>query len=86
MQNVATSVRIAGDAIGVLSALSDKLQQSKAQVIERALQEMEERIFWSEVAQAYDAVAADAAELARVQAEAEVWERGTAGDYADEAW
>ena len=61
MENIATSVRIAGDAIDVLSKLSDKLGKPKAQVIERALKEMEERIFWDEVSLAFDRIAADPA-------------------------
>ena len=53
MENVATSVRIAGDSIGVLSKLSSKLGQSKAQVIEIALKQLEERIFWDEVTESF---------------------------------
>lgn len=59
MESIATSVRIAGDAIDILSALASKLGQSKAQVIEIALKELEERIFWAEVADAFDRIAAD---------------------------
>ncbi len=81
MANVATSVRIAGDAISILSTLSTKLGQSKAQVIEIALKELEERIFWSEVSDAFDRIAADPHESALQRAEIELWDKGTAGDY-----
>lgn len=83
---MATSVRIAGDAIDVLSKLSDKLAKPKAQVIERALKEMEERIFWDEVSRAFDRIAADPAETAQMRAEAELWENGAARDLSGEEW
>ena len=86
MENIATSVRIAGDAIHVLSKLSDKLGQSKSQVIETALKQMEERMFWEEVRHAFDRIAADPEESARQNAEAELWDRGTARDFGAEEW
>lgn len=91
MESIATSVRIAGDAIDILSALASKLGQSKAQVIEIALKELEERIFWAEVADAFDRIAADPQEAALQKAEIELWEpeielweQGTARDYKGE--
>jgi len=86
MANVATSVRIPGDAINILSTLSTKLGQSKAQVIEIALKELEERIFWSEVSDAFNRIAADPQESALQKAEIQLWEQGTAGDYTSEEW
>ena len=86
MENIATSVRIAGDAIGVLSTLAEKLGQSKAQVIETALKQMEERIFWDEVGEAFEKIAADPAESARQRAEVELWDQGTARDFKGEEW
>ena len=86
MENVATSVRIAGDAIAVLSKLSQKLGQSKAQVIETALKEMEERLFWEETREAFARIAADPAGSSLQRAEAELWEQGTARDFASEEW
>jgi predicted DNA-binding protein len=41
METVATSVRVAGDAITSLAELTKKLGKSKAQVIEIALKELE---------------------------------------------
>lgn len=86
MAKAATSVRIAGDAHEVLSALAAKLGKSKAQVIEAALKELEERIFWAEVRGAFERIAADPVEAARQKAEIEVWDRTTDSDFRDEAW
>jgi predicted transcriptional regulator len=86
METVATSVRIAGDAIGSLAELSKKLRKSKAQVIEMALKEMEERIFWDEVRAAHERLANDPVELAKYKAEFEAWDRGTALRYEQEEW
>ena len=86
MENVATSVRIKGDAIGVLAELSEKLGQSKAQVIELALKQLEERMFWDEVRDSFERIAADPKQLAEYRAEVELWDRGTARDYVGEEW
>ncbi len=86
MENVATSVRITGDAIGLLSKLASKLGQSKAQVIRRALEEMEERVFWIEVNAAFARDADDPAEQARQRAEIAIWEKASATDFTDEKW
>ena len=86
METVATSVRVAGDAIGILAKLSEKLGQSKAQVIEIALKELEERLFWQEVHESFDRLAADPAEVRKQQAEADAWERGTSRDLVGEDW
>ena len=86
MENIATSVRITGDANDVLSKLSEKFGQSKAQVIETALVEMGERIFWDEVRQAFDRIAADPAESNDQTAEVHLWDRGTACDFQAETW
>ena len=86
IENVAISVRIAGDAIDVLSKLAKKLGQSKAQVIEMALKQMEERIFWGEVHQSFERIAADPNESAYQGAEVELWNQGTARDFKEEEW
>ena len=86
MENVATSVRIAGAAVGIVAQLSAKLGKSKAQVIETALKELEERIFWSEVRESFAKAAADPAEAARQKAELELWERTSEFDFKDEEW
>lgn len=86
METVATSVRIAGDAIGSLAELSKKLGKSKAQVIEMALKEMEDRIFWEEVHAAFARIANDPEELAKQRADFDAWDRGTALRYEQEEW
>lgn len=86
MPNIATSVRIAEDVVGTLSALSAKLGQPKARVIEVALKEMEERIFWAEVRDAFERIAVDPDEAARQKAEVELWDRVSASDFKDEEW
>ena len=86
MENVATSVRIKGDAIGVLAELSEKLGQSKAQVIELALKQLEERMFWDEVKDSFEKLAADPEKMAEYRAEAELWEAGTGRDLVGEEW
>jgi predicted transcriptional regulator len=86
MANVATSVRIAADASGILSELATKLGKSKAQVIEAALKEFEERIFWSEVRGAFERSAGDPEEGARQKAEIELWDRTSDSDFKAEAW
>ena len=79
---MATSVRITGDANGVLSKLAAKLQQSKAQVIQTALRQMEERVFWAEVQEAFARDTASPPEMA----ETALWERVSDTDFRDEKW
>ncbi|HXJ39883.1 MAG TPA: ribbon-helix-helix domain-containing protein [Bryobacteraceae bacterium] len=86
MENAATSVRIPGDAVDILSGLAAKLGQSKAQVIERALKELEASIFWEETRQAFERIADDPTESARQQPEMALWDRGTASDFKAEEW
>jgi predicted DNA-binding protein len=86
MITVATSVRITSDAMARLSKLSAKLGQPKAQVIQRALQEMEERVFWAEVQEAFALEANDPEALARARAEIASWERASEADFGDEKW
>jgi predicted transcriptional regulator len=86
MENVATSVRIAGDANGILSKLAAKLGKSKAQVIETALKELEERIFWAEVKGAFEHISSDPEEAGRQKAEIELWDQTSDRDFKDEVW
>jgi len=83
---MAISVRIAGDAIAVLAKLSERLGQSKAQVIEIALKQMEERLFWQEVRESFERIAEDPLERERQLAEVRIWDRGTARDFQGEEW
>lgn len=86
MESIATSVRVAGDAIGILSRLSEQLGQSKAQVIELALRQLEECIFWREVRDSFDRIASDPQEAESQRTESDGWERGTAADFHGEEW
>jgi predicted DNA-binding protein len=86
MANAASSVRINEHTLNVLSELSLKLGQPKAQVIEIALKALEEQIFWEEVAESYARIAADPEESARQQREIALWEQGTARDFVGEEW
>lgn len=86
MRNVATSVRIPEDANRILSALAAKLGQPKAQVVEIALKEMEERIFWADVRDAFEQAAANPEEAARQKAEIADWDRVSDTDFRDERW
>ena len=86
MPNVVTSVRIPGDASDILSELAAKLGKSKAKVIETALKELEEKLFWSDVRSAFERIAADPAESARQRVEMELWDRTSDRDFMDEKW
>ena len=55
MSNATSSVRITPTANELLDQLSSMLSQPKAQIVEEALRLLEERIFWSEVQQAFAA-------------------------------
>ena len=82
METIASSVRITGDANGVLSKLAAKLGQSKAQVIQTALQQMEERVFWAEVQEAFAREEASTEE----RVESARWDRASDTDFRDEKW
>jgi hypothetical protein len=66
MENIATSVRITATANALLSLLARKTRKPKAQIVEEALRQWEDRIFWAEVQSAF-------AEL-ELRAERELWE------------
>ena len=63
----------------VLSQSADKLDRTKAQVTDEALQELEERVFWREVQEAFAK-----GEPEDLRAERELWDctanDGLAGD------
>jgi hypothetical protein len=86
MANVASSVRINGNAMDVLSNLAEKLGQPKAQVVELALRELEEKIFWGDVHTAFEQTAADPEQSAQQKAEFELWGGGSSRDLKDESW
>jgi predicted DNA-binding protein len=78
MENIAKSVRITADADALLAQLAAKTGKPKAQVIQEALRDLEDRLFWTEVQGAF---AAGSKELA---GETELWE-STVGDGLDNA-
>ena len=87
MPNVATSVRITSDAINSLDLLSTKLGKSKAQVVEVALKQLEERVFWDEVRDAFARTASNPEEAAVQKAEFTVWDRASNKDLSgEEKW
>lgn len=73
MQSIATSVRITASANALLSSLASRTGKPKAQIVEDALREWEDRVFWKEV---QDAFASNPGEC---KAETELWE-STVGD------
>lgn len=64
MENVARSVRITTDADTLLTALAAKTGKPKAQIVQEALRDLEDRIFWSEVQAAFESGTETAAETA----------------------
>ena len=82
----ATSVRIDRGTADTLSDLAAKLGLPKARVIELALRELSDKVFWSDVQRAFEVAAADAKETARQKAEIRLWERVSAADFENEAW
>jgi predicted transcriptional regulator len=74
MDNVATSVRITGDANVVATSLAQRMGSSKARVIEVALRALEERLFWDDVKAAYAGLAEDVPGLARYRQEIAEWD------------
>ena len=86
MPNVASSVRINADAMGTLSQLSSKLGQPKAQIIELALKDLEEKLFWADVHRIFEMTATDPELSAQQKSEFELWDRASNSDLKDEAW
>lgn len=74
MENIASSVRITADANRMLQDLSAKLGRSKAQIVEEALADLENRIFWEAVNDAFTEE-----ESPESKEEREIWDT-TAGD------
>src|SRR5260370_19796420 len=72
MPNVISSVRITPNAYHLLNRLSGKLQRPKAQVIEEALEILEEHVFWREVQDAFAS-----GEPEEMRPERELWDSAT---------
>ncbi len=81
MPLMASNIRITPNANRILMDLAKRLDQPKAQVIERALRQLEDRLFWTEVQKAFST-----GESPEMEAERELWD-STAGDgLAGERW
>lgn len=70
METIATSVRITATANALLSDLARKSGKPKAQIVEEALRDWEDRMFWTAVQHAFIA----APETEELRAERELWE------------
>ncbi|MBS1830962.1 MAG: hypothetical protein JST93_37055 [Acidobacteria bacterium] len=81
METVATNVRVTQQASKILSDLSNHLKKPKAQVIEQALRDLEERVFWQEVHDAY--AQAESEEMKR---ERELWDTTVGDGIEGEEW
>ena len=81
MGKATSSVRITPGANDLLDRLSAKLLQAKAQVIEEALQLLEERIFWGEVQNAFAG-----GESEEVRVERELWDETANDGLAGDPW
>lgn len=75
MKSVATSVRITAASNALLTALSGRTGKPKAQIVEEALHDWEERAFWSEVQSSF----ASTPETAELREERQLWDQ-TVGD------
>lgn len=71
MRNIASGVRITATANALLSALAGKTGKPKAQIVEEALRDWEDRMFWTEVQQAFAA----GPESGELRTERELWDR-----------
>ena len=81
MSKVTSSVRITPRANDLLDRLSAKLLQAKAEVIEEALQLLEEHVFWEEVQDAFAS-----GESEEMRAERALWDSTANDGLAGEPW
>jgi len=81
MPNAISSVRITPTAYHLLNQLSGKLRRPKSQLIEEALEILEENVFWREV---WDAFASGESE--EMRAERELWDSSTNDGLAGDRW
>ncbi len=81
MSNAMSSVRITPTAYHLLNRLSGKLQRPKSQLIEEALEILEEHVFWREVQDAFGS-----GESEEMRAEGELWDSATNDGLAGDRW
>ena len=83
---VVASIRITEEANRLLGELAGKLGSPKAQVIEKALRQLEEDMFWREVHDAYDRLASNPTEFSAYRAEHAAWDVTLRDGLPDEKW
>jgi predicted transcriptional regulator len=81
MPTVASNLRITLDANRILTGLAERLSRPKAQVIELALRQFDDRLFWADVQKAF--AEGESPEMA---AERELWDTATPDGLAREHW
>jgi hypothetical protein len=81
MPNAISSVRITPTANHLLTRLSGKLRRPKSQLIEEALEILEEHVFWREVRDAFAG-----GEPQEMRAERELWDSATNDGLAGDRW
>ena len=78
---MASNIRITPDANRLLTGLAHRLSRPKAQVIELALRQFEDRFFWADVQNAFSETESPEAAVER-----EIWDSTTADGLAKERW
>jgi predicted transcriptional regulator len=81
MSGAISSVRITPTANQRLNQLAGKLRRPKAQLIEEALEILEEHVFWREVQDAFAS-----GEPGEMRTERELWDSTTHDGLAGERW
>jgi predicted transcriptional regulator len=81
MPNAISSVRITPTAHKLLNQLSDKLRRPKSQLIEQALEILQEHVFWREVRDAFAS-----GEPEEMRSERELWDSATNDGLAGDRW
>jgi predicted DNA-binding protein len=81
MPNAISSVRITPTAYLLLNQLSGKLGRPKSQLIEQALEILEEHVFWQEVQDAFAS-----GEPEEMRTERELWDSATNDGLAGDRW
>jgi predicted DNA-binding protein len=81
MPNAVSSVRITSTANHLLNQLSGKLRRPKSQLIEEALEILEEHVFWREVQDAFAS-----GETEEMRTERELGDSATNDGLAGDRW
>jgi len=81
MSNATSSVRITPTAYNLLNRLSGKLRRPKSQLIEEALEILEEHVFWQDVQDAFAS-----GESNEMRTERELWDSATNDGLVGDRW